>query len=57
MKMLSFFLIWISLSDALLAQDDLLQAAFTGVAEIGKQWNGEVNSTPPKHCTSSSPGG
>ncbi len=43
MKMLSFFLIWISLSDALLAQDDLLQAAFTGVAEIGKQWNGDVN--------------
>ena len=26
-----------------MAQEDLLRAAFQGVAEIGKQWNGEVN--------------
>ena len=25
------------------AQDDLLQSAFEGIAEIGKQWSGEVN--------------
>ena len=30
-------------SASVLAQDDLVSAAFQGVAEIGKQWNGEVN--------------
>jgi len=37
---LVFLVSWIS---PVAAQDDLLQAAFRGVADIGKQWSGEVN--------------
>lgn len=37
---ISAFALWLP---ATLAQDNLVQAAFQGVADIGKQWNGEVN--------------
>jgi len=43
MKRITYFLATLLLAHPLAAQDDLLQKAFQGVAEIGKQWNGEVN--------------
>lgn len=39
-----FFVVGLALNAfAAVAQDDLVQAAYAGVAEIGKQWNGQVN--------------
>lgn len=43
MKRIIYFLTAVLFVHPLAAQDDLLQEAFQGVAEIGKQWNGEVN--------------
>ena len=37
------FMILAAAAGTAAAQDDLLRNAFDGVAEIGKQWNGEVN--------------